>query len=74
MKGCSVDFLLYKVWERFAVVTIVGFHATEWKTFASGKCHQSLKNSLFVLFTKDVSESQKKTVGPFFWKWLGAVD
>jgi hypothetical protein len=30
---CRV-FIIY-VWERFAVVTAVGFHATEWNTFVS---------------------------------------
>jgi hypothetical protein len=33
VKGRFVDFLLFNVWERFAVVTAVGFHATEWNTF-----------------------------------------
>jgi hypothetical protein len=33
MKGRFVEFLLFNVWERFAVVTAVGFHATEWNTF-----------------------------------------
>jgi hypothetical protein len=33
VKGRFVEFLLFNVWERFAVVTAVGFHATEWNAF-----------------------------------------